>query len=186
MASSPSDPSLDPGNLGAISEIGDEAGQIKLDVKEGSQNEPARFFARFAAAMIDGIIVSIISTPVALPIGLALGVSTSGDPTTLTAAIAASTALAYLVFLIVMFMYFGWFYKNRGATPGKLIFKLKVYHMESGRYIGYWHAFGRETVGKFASTIILFLGYLMAIFHPEKRALHDLIFKTRVVRSATD
>ena len=107
----------------------------------------------------------------------------TGGPDTLRETLAATTALSYLVYLAAMFVYFGWFYKNKGATPGKLIFQLKVHHVESGRYIGYWHAFGRETLGKFISTMVLLLGYIMAIFHPEKRALHDLIFKTRVVRS---
>ncbi|MEE2839625.1 MAG: RDD family protein [Acidobacteriota bacterium] len=89
--------------------------------------------------------------------------------------------LAYLSCIHGYFIYYHW---KQGAIPGKLIFKLQVHHVESGRYIGYWHAFGRETLGKFISTIVLFLGFLLAVFHPEKRAFHDLIFKTRVVRSA--
>lgn len=186
MVSPPSDPSMNPGTPGTNSELRGVKGPIKLDLKEGSPSEPAGFFARFAAAVIDGIIVSLVATPMTLPISLAIGVFNTDDPATLTAAIAVIATLSCLVVLVVMLVYFGWFYKNRGATPGKLIFKLKVHHVESGRYIGYWHAFGRETIGKLVSAIVLFLGYIMAIFHPEKRALHDLIFKTRVVRSATD
>ncbi|MBD1382497.1 RDD family protein [Bacillus sp. IB182487] len=36
----------------------------------------------------------------------------------------------------------------------------------------------------FLSTIILFIGYLMVAFHPEKRALHDLIAGTYVMKSS--
>jgi uncharacterized RDD family membrane protein YckC len=185
MTSVPSDTSMDPGSSDTIPGTEGEESPIKLDVKKGSLSEPAGFFVRFAAVMIDGIIVSIVSTPVTLPIGLVIGVAGAGDPETLRGTIGATAALSYLVYLAVMWVYFGWFYKNKGATPGKLIFQLKVHHVESGRYIGYWHAFGRETLGKFISTIVLFIGYIIAIFHPDKRALHDLIFKTRVVRSAT-
>ena len=34
------------------------------------------------------------------------------------------------------------------------------------------------------SAIVLGLGYLMVVIHPHKRALHDVVFRTRVVRSA--
>ena len=42
-------------------------------------------------------------------------------------------------------------------------------------------AFGRY-FAKMLSAIILFIGYIMAGFDAEKRALHDMICDTRVVK----
>ena len=38
----------------------------------------------------------------------------------------------------------------------------------------------RETVGKFVSAIVLLIGYLMAAFRQDKRALHDFLFSSQV------
>lgn len=187
MTSSPTDP-MDPGATSPVSESGGEVGQIKLGVKEGAPTRPAGFWVRFAAIIIDGVILGIALVPIWIVLGIVFGmaIAAGADP----AAIQDNTAMVvgfyisyYAVYFVCMFLYFGWFYKNKGATPGKLIFKLRVHHAEFGRYIGYWHAFGRETLGKMISFLTLLIGYLMVVFHPEKRALHDLIFRTRVVRS---
>ena len=41
---------------------------------------------------------------------------------------------------------------------------------------------GVETVGKFLSALILMIGFIMAGFRQDKRALHDLLFRTQVLR----
>jgi uncharacterized RDD family membrane protein YckC len=50
-----------------------------------------------------------------------------------------------------------------------------------GDRIGYIKAFVRY-VGKVVSWIILGIGFIMAAFDGEKRALHDRMCETRVVR----
>jgi uncharacterized RDD family membrane protein YckC len=40
----------------------------------------------------------------------------------------------------------------------------------------------RETIGKFLSVLLLFSGYLMVIFRRDKRALHDIMSKSQVLR----
>jgi uncharacterized RDD family membrane protein YckC len=45
-------------------------------------------------------------------------------------------------------------------------------------------AFGRY-FGKLLSAIILGIGYIMAAFDSEKRALHDMICDTRVIKQAS-
>ena len=191
MTSSPTDPPMDAGNPSPVSDSAGEPGQIKLNVKQSSLAQPGGLWVRFAAVIIDGMVLGLIVLPiyiiVAVAVGAGFAVATVADLEALFSdpLVAGAFSLSsYSIYFIAAFFYFGWFYKNKGATPGKLVFKLKVHHVESGRYIGYWHAFGRETLGKFISAVVLFLGYLMAIFHPEKRALHDLIFKTHVIRSA--
>ena len=180
MTSSPTDPPMDAGNPSPVSDSAGEPGQIKLNVKQSSLAQPGGLWVRFAAVIIDGMVLGLIVLPIYIIVAVADLEALFSDPL-----VAGAFSLSsYSIYFIAAFFYFGWFYKNKGATPGKLVFKLKVHHVESGRYIGYWHAFGRETLGKFISAVVLFLGYLMAIFHPEKRALHDLIFKTHVIRSA--
>jgi len=61
-----------------------------------------------------------------------------------------------------------------------MMMKLRVSHCDTGTNISYGRAFLRETVGKFLSAIILMIGYLMADFRDDKRALHDLIASTQV------
>jgi uncharacterized RDD family membrane protein YckC len=66
-----------------------------------------------------------------------------------------------------------------GATLGKMACKIKVVTAEGGR-VSYLLAFGRY-FAKILSAMILMIGYLMAAFDDEKRALHDRICNTRVI-----
>ena len=66
-----------------------------------------------------------------------------------------------------------------GATLGKMAMGIKVVTPE-GQPISYGRSTGRY-FGKMLSGIILGIGYLMAFWDPEKRALHDRICHTRVV-----
>jgi uncharacterized RDD family membrane protein YckC len=52
-----------------------------------------------------------------------------------------------------------------------------------GEKISYARACGR-TFAEVVSSLILMIGYLMVIFDDEKRALHDRICDTRVVKKA--
>ncbi|HEY5639440.1 MAG TPA: RDD family protein, partial [Dehalococcoidia bacterium] len=73
------------------------------------------------------------------------------------------------------------FWTAAGATPGKMLMKLKVVDEHGDqvkidkailRYVGYW-----------VSTLTLLIGYLMIAFRKDKRGLHDLIAGTRVIRT---
>jgi uncharacterized RDD family membrane protein YckC len=66
-----------------------------------------------------------------------------------------------------------------GATLGKMLMKIKVVTPEGGR-ISYARATGRH-FAKLLSGIILYIGYLMAFWDDEKRALHDRMCGTRVI-----
>jgi uncharacterized RDD family membrane protein YckC len=65
------------------------------------------------------------------------------------------------------------------GTLGQLLFNLKVTDV-AGRRISFLRATGRY-FAQFISTLVLFIGYLMIAFHPQKRGLHDLIAGTLVV-----
>ena len=67
-----------------------------------------------------------------------------------------------------------------GATPGKMILKLRVVDFTMGEKIGADKAFLRA----FFSLVSLFmlLGYAWAIWEKDKRTWHDIIAGTKSVR----
>ena len=67
-----------------------------------------------------------------------------------------------------------------GATIGKMACRLKVVRPD-GSSVGYGRAFVRY-FAEWVSVISLFIGFIMICFDGQKRALHDHICSTRVVR----
>ena len=67
------------------------------------------------------------------------------------------------------------------ATVGKIAFGLIVTDT-SYRRISFWRALGRH-FAKILSTLPLYLGYVMVVFTPQQRALHDYIAGTVVLRT---
>jgi uncharacterized RDD family membrane protein YckC len=79
-------------------------------------------------------------------------------------------AIAYACFFILRW----------DATPGKMALGLKLVRsdgerLSAGRIIGRYFS-------EWLSAIILCIGYIMVAFDEEKRALHDRICDTRVIR----
>lgn len=143
---------------------------------------PGGFWRRVAAAMIDSATFSVLTFPVTFLFGFVMGFSGAlgGDPQHNTTMTALLTVGSYVISFAIAFLYYGWFYKNKGATPGKMLMRLRVSHAETGTNIKYWRAFFRETLGKVLSSMVLFLGFLLVAFRNDKRGLHDLLFKTQV------
>ena len=69
-----------------------------------------------------------------------------------------------------------------GATLGKMACKVRVVTAE-GNKVGYGLATGRF-FAKILSFLTCFVGYIMAFFDEERRALHDRICNTRVITIA--
>ncbi len=86
--------------------------------------------------------------------------------------------LTLLLYLITA-GYEVWFLEKFGATPGKMVFGLKVVTPDGGG-IGYLRALGRAFARELSS-MAFSLGYIMAAFDSQKRALHDRICATRVI-----
>jgi len=84
-----------------------------------------------------------------------------------------------LGFIFVHFAYQVFFLGKFGATPGKMLCKLRVVTAEGGRF-GYARAAGRA-LAEMLSGLICYIGYFLVLFDGEKRALHDHICNTRVV-----
>jgi uncharacterized RDD family membrane protein YckC len=141
----------------------------------------AGFWIRFVAKFIDGVIESIVGmifmavmVPVIFPV-------IGNDPRTINISL-FMTLYAILVALNISFdiAYKTFFVGKFGATPGKMALGLKVVTPDGGQ-VSYMRAFGRY-FGEMISGMILLIGYIMAAFDDEKRALHDRICGTRVIR----
>ncbi|HLH43409.1 MAG TPA: RDD family protein [Bryobacteraceae bacterium] len=151
----------------------------------------AGFWIRFLARILDGIIVGFIGFFVRLPFRIALGVgagtidlTTPRDPSAWFALLPAMVGLAGFSFLIgiaIQLAYEVFFLSTRGATPGKMVLGLKVIRagggpispsLAAGRYFAVW-----------LSWLTLCIGFIIAGFDREKRALHDHICQTRVIHA---
>jgi uncharacterized RDD family membrane protein YckC len=76
--------------------------------------------------------------------------------------------------------YYTFFVGKYGATPGKMATKLSIVNAD-GSPVSYGKACGRY-FAQIVSSLACCIGYLMVAWDPEKRALHDRICGTRVIR----
>jgi uncharacterized RDD family membrane protein YckC len=107
--------------------------------------------------------------------GLSLGQAAGIEP-------AASVALPLILAMVQIFMgltYEVFMIGKFGATLGKMACKIMVVTPGGGQ-VSYLRALGRY-FGKLLSSMICLLGYIIAAFDDQKRALHDRICDTRVV-----
>jgi uncharacterized RDD family membrane protein YckC len=133
----------------------------------------AGIFPRFAAVFVDGLItIVVIMVPEFFLIGWQGLLKGTDVPIALNIGI---MAINYLF----PALYETFFIGKYGATPGKMALGIKVVSPDGGP-ISYGRALGRY-FAKILSGMIIYIGYLMAFWDDEKRALHDRICKTRVV-----
>jgi uncharacterized RDD family membrane protein YckC len=162
-------------------------------VREGGQaiggRRYAGFWIRFVAFIIDTIIVSVVSTIITLPLRLMLGFSTvtiaqSQDPSQALAmlpALLGAAGLSILITFIIGVSYEAYFVSAKGGTIGKLALGLQIIRLDGSR-LSAGQAAGRY-FARILSGIILYIGFIMAGFDPEKRALHDRICNSLVIYS---
>ena len=146
----------------------------------------AGFWIRFVARIIDALLVGIVSSIILIPLTF-LGIGgvslvNPRDPATALAALPALMGVIGISFILRIAMsaaYEVYFVSTRGATPGKMALGLKIIRADGGP-VPTGLATGRF-FALFLSQIIFFIGFIMAGFDPEKRALHDRLCETRVI-----
>jgi len=156
-------------------------------VKEGvvavGQLNYARIGSRFVAVFIDGLMIGaiclILLWPVYASMFAAFSHITPGHPPTLPKFSVGFHIYQYAVSYGLPAAYEIFFIGAYGATLGKMLMKIKVVMPDGGR-VSYARATGRH-FAKILSGIILYIGYLMAFWDDEKRALHDRMCTTRVI-----
>ena len=117
------------------------------------------FWIRLAAEILDVIIFGSLSFVVA---------------------ILAQFVPLFGILYIPLFIY-GFYKVMKGQTPGKRLLRMKVVN-EAGEEISFWRGMLREIIGKPASAIIFYLGFIWVAFDSRKQGWHDKISGTYVIR----
>ena len=134
----------------------------------------AGFWIRVGAKFLDGLILALPFTVVFFLVLIPQARQTANGQVSLL------PLLVLLGFFFVHLAYQIFFLGHYGATPGKMICKLRVVTAD-GDGIGYGRAAGR-CFAEMLSGMICYIGYLLVAFDsPQKRALHDHLCGTRVI-----
>jgi uncharacterized RDD family membrane protein YckC len=122
---------------------------------------------RFLAFVIDVIIIGVITVVLD-----AVGVINLGDPSTTDQVLEAAISFGYYILLTAAL----------GATLGKMALGMTVVD-ENGQKAGFLKVLIRETVGKFVSALVFFLGFIWILFDSNRQGWHDKIGRTFVVKA---
>ncbi len=132
----------------------------------------AGFWIRLGAIFIDGLLMKIVALVIGLAMGYSLGQLTDAKSQPLGLSLLSFGLLvAYEIVCVGTW----------GATVGKRACGLRVVTANGGK-VSYLRATGRY-FSKIISALPCAIGYIIAAFDSEKRALHDRICGTRVVKS---
>ena len=146
---------------------------------------PAGFWVRLGAHIIDWMVLTSLLTLLTMPWGEqlarlqeeALQQVKSSNP---DSRILLQFMLISLSINLPLTLVYQTFFNGRtGATPGKRLMGLRVERTD-GTPLGYSRAAIR-CLAEMVTSLTVGIGYLMIAFNPDKKALHDLIAKTRVV-----
>jgi uncharacterized RDD family membrane protein YckC len=151
----------------------------------------AGFWIRFGAKFIDGVVLTMaLLVIMAIVIGLGLafyaakirgdGHGPAGLGLLATFGPMIIQIVLQLVYSGMVILYNAYFIGRYGATPGKMACGLRVVTAD-GQRVTYGRAFGRA-FAELLSRITCSIGYIIAAFDDEKRALHDHVCSTRVIR----
>jgi uncharacterized RDD family membrane protein YckC len=160
--------------------------RLRQGIASADEMRYAGFWVRLLAKFIDGIILAIVGIPVNMLCAFFLMGSAnyfSPEPVTgsdglvqmilfqvVTTLLGFGIGVAYCLFFITRYQ----------ATPGKMALGLTIVRadgtpLSKGRIVGRYFA-------ELISMLILWIGYLIAAFDDQKRALHDMICDTRVIK----
>lgn len=156
--------------------------EFRQQVKEV---EYAGFWLRFVAYIIDSIVLYIPIYIIQLILGVGAGMNYDPENTRPEDIFTGAYFGAMFINIIIAWLYFAFLESSaKQATVGKMALKLKVTDMDGNR-IGFGQATGRF-FGKFVSSIILLIGFIMAGFTEKKQALHDILAGTLVIKKDSD
>ena len=86
-----------------------------------------------------------------------------------------------LIYLFsIIFLFFGWFWRHGGQTIGMRAWKIKLISTASGLNPS-WRQCGIRYFVAMLSWLFLFIGFLWALFNPQKSAWHDLASGTSLI-----
>jgi len=136
----------------------------------------AGFWIRVVATVLDSFLLCLVQFILTLIISLVIGfmgIAAGEDP--------AISLIIWLFGTTISLGYAVFFTGYCGQTPGKMALRIKVICTD-GSQLTYGRAAKREVLGKFVSSILLGIGYLMVAFDQQKQGLHDKIADTYVIK----
>lgn len=146
---------------------------------------PASFWARLGALVVDNVILAaldivVVGVPILLVVFLTKSGSEEAGPRTADPLVLGVAALAGLVAVgaNVWYVLGGW--ARNGRTPGKSLLGIAIVGPDGNPGIG-WKAAFLRLLGMVIGAIPLYVGFLLPLFRPDRRALHDLVANTWVV-----
>lgn len=142
---------------------------------------PAGFLRRWVALFIDQMVVGMVYYAVFFTLLIGFGAAGAGlGGEGFERAMLGVTLVAYPIYFLIAGAYYVGFESSASqATPGKLLLSIKVTDAQGGR-LSLGHALGRWAAAAL-SYLTLFIGFLMAAFTEQKKALHDYVSATQVV-----
>jgi uncharacterized RDD family membrane protein YckC len=130
---------------------------------------------RFVALLLDGLIVGlpalVFTVGMIYPTGLG---RPGGFP--------PGFQMISLLLLPLAVVYHGWMLAARGQTLGKMALRIRVVNPD-GAPLRAGQAWGRAVLQRLFLSCLSVLDYLPAFLTPERTCIHDLLAKTRVIRS---
>jgi uncharacterized RDD family membrane protein YckC len=140
------------------------------------------FWIRFLAVLVDSLLLSIL---VVIVVGILAAMfpidwANLGRSQADILQLLALEGIAWFASLIFTAAYETWMIGRYAATLGKMVCGLRVVKSDGGR-VSYARSLGRH-FAKLLSSFTFGIGYIMAGFDDEKRALHDRICDTRVIK----
>lgn len=139
----------------------------------------AGFWIRFVAKFIDGLIL-LVPNIIIQTVIVAL-IAPSGSNQAPSGAQVAIVLLPILFNFAIQGLYSVILVSRYGATWGKMALGLRIV-TENGGKVSTARATGRF-FAELVSSLTLLIGYIIAGFDAEKRALHDHICSTRVIKT---
>lgn len=137
----------------------------------------AGFFVRLAAYLIDIIIVGFALLLVKIPMWF-LSFAIPFD--FLTQNVLFEFTIRDIFFYLLTVLYFVLMTYFKGATLGKLLFRIRVVYNGPNEELTFINVLYRETIGRYLSSL-LFIGYILIGASSDKRGLHDMLCDTHVV-----
>ncbi len=133
--------------------------------------KPAGILRRFAAILYDSLLLVAILFVAALPL--------PAIPEALRTALLGRLAVQ-LYLLAVGILFFAWFWVHGGQTLGMRAWRLKVVTDPGGAPLNWRNALTRALLA-LISWVCLGVGFLWALWDPQRRAWHDRGSRTRLI-----
>jgi uncharacterized RDD family membrane protein YckC len=148
----------------------------------------AGWWRRLLATLVDMLLFCAVSALLAAPLIRPFDLSSAGlslDALVQVTSLPSWRRHAAGVFGVWVALWWGYFtvgWGRCGATPGKWLLGLRIVDHQERCPVGFSRAILRLVAYSVASSVTLGLGHLLVLLRRDRKALHDLLAGTRVVR----